>query len=125
MELMKKVLLIITFLFFYLCAHSQIDTTAIYQNAQLRPPGEPKEVSVNIYPVPVRDNILNIRSNKEISSIKITNIIGQDIYRSNYNISQFILKITLDNPVRGMYLVAITFSDRTRLVRKIMIEGAI
>jgi hypothetical protein len=121
---MKKVLIVIIFLFYYLCAHSQTDTTLIYQNAQLRPLTESQEASVNIYPVPVRDNILNISSNREISSIKITNIIGQDIYRANYDNSQFILKITLDNPVRGMYLVAITFSDRTRLVRKILIEGA-
>jgi len=83
------------------------------------------EPSLLIYPVPVRDNILNIRSTKEISSIKITNIIGQDIFRANYNNPQLIIKLILDNPSRGMYLVAITFSDRTRIVKKIMIEVAI
>jgi hypothetical protein len=122
---MKQVILSFAFLLCLLNAHSQTDTISAWQNGQIRPLNDIKEASVTIYPVPVRDNILNIRSSKEITSIKITNIIGQDIYRANYNNAQSILKITLDNPVRGMYLVAITFSDRTRLVRKIMIEGAI
>lgn len=122
---MKEALLVFTFLLSILSAHAQVDSLNTYQNAQIRPLNDVSEPSLTIYPVPVRDNVINIRSTKEISSIKITNIIGQDIYRANYNNPQIIIKITLDNPARGMYLVAITFSDRTRIVKKIMIEGAI
>jgi hypothetical protein len=122
---MKRTLLIFTLLLLFLGAHSQVDSLNIYQNAQQRSLNDVSEPSLLIYPVPVRDNILNIRSTKEISSIKITNIIGQDIFRANYNNPQLIIKLILDNPSRGMYLVAITFSDRTRIVKKIMIEVAI
>jgi hypothetical protein len=80
-------------------------------------------VNVSIYPVPVRENNFTIKSDKEISSIKITNIIGQDIFRAKYNTPQLISKIVLDNPRRGMYLVVILFSDDTRVVKKVMVEG--
>jgi len=122
---MKRTLLIFTLLLLFLGAHSQVDSLNTYQNVQQRSLNDVSEPSLLIYPVPVRDNILNIRSTKEISSIKITNIIGQDIFRANYNNPQLIIKLILDNPSRGMYLVAITFSDRTRIVKKIMIEVAI
>lgn len=80
-------------------------------------------VNVSLYPVPVRENNFTIKSDKEISSIKITNIIGQDIFSVKYNTPQLISKIVLDNPRRGMYLVVILFSDDTRVVKKVMVEG--
>jgi hypothetical protein len=94
-------------------------------------PSQPKElnrenenININIYPVPVRENNFTIKSDKEISSIKITNIIGQDIFRIKYTTPQLISKILLDNPRRGMYLVVILFRDNTRVVKKVMIEGS-
>jgi hypothetical protein len=80
--------------------------------------------NVTIYPVPVRDNSFTIKSNKEISLIKVTNIIGQDIFRIKYNTPQLFVKILLDDPGRGMYLVVVIFSDNSRVVKKVMIEGA-
>jgi hypothetical protein len=79
--------------------------------------------NITIYPVPVRDNSFTIKSNKEISLIKVTNIIGQDIFRVKYNTPQLFVKILLDDPGRGMYLVIVLFSDNTRVVKKVMIEG--
>jgi hypothetical protein len=83
------------------------------------------DVNISIYPVPVRENSFTIKSDKEISSIKITNIIGQDIFMTKYNTPIFTTKIILENTKRGMYLVAITFSDNTRTVRRILVEGTI
>jgi len=122
---MKQYLLLIIFAFVFLSAQAQKDTI------NYSPKGSTKlslsdagEVSINIFPVPVRDNSFTVKSDKEISAIRITNIIGQDIYRVKYNTPQLVLKILLESPKRGMYLVAIVFSDDTRVVRKIMIEGA-
>jgi hypothetical protein len=81
-------------------------------------------INISIFPVPVRENYFNIRSEKEFASVKITNIIGQDIYREKYNDPQTMAKIILDNPKRGMYLVTVVFSDGLRIVKKIMIEQA-
>jgi len=85
--------------------------------------GETQSLNLNIYPVPVRDDSFTIKSDREFVSVKITNVIGQDIYRIKYNTAQSISKVVLDNPQRGMYIVTIGFTDGTRIVRKIMIEG--
>jgi hypothetical protein len=79
-------------------------------------------VIVSIYPVPVRENSFTIKTDRDISFVKITNIIGQDIFRIQYNNPLQLIRIPLDNPKRGMYLVTILFSDGTRVVKKIMVE---
>jgi hypothetical protein len=121
---MKQYLLLIFLLLPLLSAQAQVDTVnnAIGSN-QKGSQINPAETNINIYPVPVRDNSFTIKSDREIYAIKITNIIGQDIFRVQYSSPQFISKIVLENPRRGMYLVAIVFSDDTRVVKKIMVEG--
>jgi hypothetical protein len=83
---------------------------------------ETVNINVSIYPVPVKDNSFTIKSEKDISFIKVTNIIGQDVLRSQYNDPQQIIKVSLENPKRGMYLVTIIFTDGIRIVKKIMVE---
>lgn len=122
---MKQFLLLIFLVFFSLSTSAQRDTSSFASAiSQKRGITDASGVNINLYPVPVRENTFTIKSDKEISEIKITNIIGQDIYRAKYNNPQFISKIILDNPRRGMYLVAIIFSDDTRVVKKILIEEA-
>lgn len=121
---MKLYLLLIIFSFVFLSTQAQKDTVNYSSKggAKLSLSDE-GEVNINIFPVPVRDNSFTVKSEKEISAIRITNIIGQDIYRAKYSTPQLVSKVLLENPKRGMYLVVIVFSDDTRVVRKIMIEG--
>lgn len=77
---------------------------------------------INIYPVPVRYNSFSIRTDKEMKLVRVTNMIGQDIFRAQYQNPQSFTKVLLENPQRGMYLVTIAFSDGSRVVKKIMIE---
>jgi hypothetical protein len=72
--------------------------------------------------VPVKDNSFTIKTEKGISFVKVTNIIGQDILRSQYTDPQQQVKISLNSPKRGMYLVTIVFTDGIRVVKKIMVE---
>jgi len=120
---MKKFLLFIMTVIISMTLQAQKDTANIvssFTRNNLSAKGP--DVSVNIFPVPVRENFINIKTDREVSSVKITNIIGQDIYRAQYNNPQTLTKITLDNPRRGMYLVTIILSDGVRVVKKIMIE---
>jgi hypothetical protein len=115
---MKKYLLL--FLLFTVAAplFSQRDSTSAISNGYLR---ENASVNVTIFPVPVRDNSFTINSDKEISYIKITNIIGQDIFKSRFS-EQKSIKISLNNAKRGMYIITIQFSEDKRIVKKIMVE---
>src|SRR5664279_5280168 len=92
-------------LFSTLILHGQKDSVNV--TAALNQKDYSKETlnaNVTIYPVPVRDNSFTIKSEKNISFVKITNIIGQDIFRAQYNDTPQLIKISLENPKRGMYL---------------------
>jgi hypothetical protein len=121
---MKKSLPIVFFLLiFTLTLQGQKDTVSISKYvAQKEYLKEATNTAVSIYPVPVKYNSFTIKTEKDISFVKITNIIGQDIFRFQYNDPQHFIKISLDNPKRGMYLVTIIFSDGLRVVKKIMVE---
>jgi hypothetical protein len=120
---MRRSLPIIFLLIFTLTLYGQKDTINIAGAlAQKEFSRKAANISVSIYPVPVKDNSFTIKSEKDISFVKITNIIGQDISRFQYNDPQQLIKISLENPKRGMYLVTIIFSDGIRVVKKIMVE---
>jgi Secretion system C-terminal sorting domain len=123
MLFMKKSLPLIFFLFFTLTLHGQKDTINITGvTAQKDISRDVNNRMVTIYPVPVKDNSFTIKTDRDVSFVKITNIIGQDIFRFQYNDPQQLIKIFLENPKRGMYLVTIIFSDGIRVVKKIMVE---
>ena len=120
---MRKSLPFVFLLIFTLTLNGQKDSiNVIGALAQRDISRDPNSLSVSIYPVPVRENSFTIKTNSAISFVKITNIIGQDIFKLKYNDPQQLIKIILDNPKRGMYLVTIIFSDGTRVVKKIMVE---
>ena len=120
---MKKILHLLLLFIFTVNLHAQKDSLnyngALAQQDVNRPSAA---VNVTIFPVPVRENNFTIRTDKEISFVRITNIIGQDIFRAKYNSPEQQIRIMLENARRGMYLVTINFSDGTRVVKKIMIE---
>ncbi|HNW57981.1 MAG TPA: T9SS type A sorting domain-containing protein [Bacteroidales bacterium] len=119
---MNRILLLFFLFIFTLTLQAQKDTAVIKGLAHRNDVMNNMPPVIAIYPVPVRNNSMTIRTDREISSVKITNIIGQDIFRNQYNNPEATVTITLDSPKRGMYLVTIFFSDGTRVVKKIMIE---
>ena len=120
---MRISLLIAFFLILTSTLQAQKDTVAMLNTAsQKNFAREAANVNVNIYPVPVRENNFTIKADRNITMVKITNMIGQDIYRIQYNNPQSIIKIWLDNPKRGIYLVTLMFDNGTRIVKRIMVE---
>jgi hypothetical protein len=104
-----------------LILQAQRDTASYASNTRYVSREQPV-ISLVIYPIPVRNNSFTIKTDRDISFVKITNIIGQDIFRVKYSTPQQLIRINLENPQRGMYLVTILFSDGSRIVKKIMIE---
>ena len=123
--LMKHILLLITFLFFASAAHSQSDTAAIGKNfTRNNLIRESSVVNISIYPVPVRNNYFTIKTDRNMTAVKVTNMIGQDIFRAQYKDPLPTIKVLLKQPTRGMYLVTINFIDGSRTVKKIMVESS-
>jgi hypothetical protein len=119
----KRIIHILILFLFTLSIQAQKDTIsyigALQQGDITRTSASP---NVTIFPVPVKDNSFTIRTDRDISFVRITNIIGQDIFRLKYNNQEQQIRILLDNPKRGMYIVTINFNDGTRVVKKIMVE---
>ena len=121
---MKQILLLITFISFMPVLHSQNDTVSIVRSEPQKSFLRESNISlVSIYPVPVRQNTFTIRTEKDMTLVKVTNMIGQDIFRAQYKEPVPSTKVLLKKPTRGMYLVTISFVDGTRVVKKIMIEN--
>ena len=116
---MKRYLLLFFLFTIALPLFSQRDSTYVHSSATNS--RENSNINVTIFPVPVRNNSFTINSDKEIINIKITNIIGQDIFKSRFN-EQKSIRIFLNNAKRGVYIITIMFSDNTRIVKKIMVE---
>ena len=122
--LMKHNLLLISLLLIPICLYSQKDTASVVRNyPQKTFARETTPSNISIYPVPVRENSFTIKADRDMTSVKVTNMIGQDIFRAQYSNPLSVTKVLLKKPTRGMYLVTIAFEDGTRLVRKIMIEN--
>jgi hypothetical protein len=121
---MKHKLLVIFLLVLTLSLEAQKDSTSIVRNYPPKAFSRETSISnINIYPVPVRENTFSIRSEREMTGVKVTNMIGQDIFKAQYRNPLSTAKVNLGKPARGIYLVTISFNDGTRVVRKIMIEN--
>jgi hypothetical protein len=119
---MRKSLLVVLFFIISLSLQAQKDSVPMSAMTKGYAP-EVSNIKISIYPVPVRKNSFTIKCNSDISSVKITNIIGQDIFKAQYKNPQPVTEIFLaNNQKRGMYLVTVVFSNGTRVVKKIMIE---
>jgi hypothetical protein len=120
---MKKLILFILLLISSIPLLSQKDSTniALISGRKITS-AEAVPVNLSIYPVPVTENSFTIKSDRDISIVRVTNIIGQDIYRIQYKNPTQLIKIPLENPKRGMYVVSIIFNDGARAVKKIMVE---
>jgi len=73
--------------------------------------------------VPVTNNRFTITSDKAFTFVRLTNIIGQETTREKYNYPRNRAEISFSNVQKGIYLVTIEFEDKTRTVKKILIDS--
>lgn len=79
--------------------------------------------NTKIFPVPVTNNRFTITSDKAFTFVRLTNIIGQETTREKYNYPRNRAEISFSNVQKGIYLVTIEFEDKTRTVKKILIDS--
>ena len=79
--------------------------------------------NTKIFPVPVTNNRFTITSDKEFTFVRLTNIIGQETTREKFSYPRNRAEISFSNAQKGIYLVIIVFEDKTRIVKKILIDS--
>lgn len=83
---------------------------------------EDEDANTKIFPVPVVNNRFTITSDKEFTFVRLTNIIGQETKREKFRYPRKRAEIIFPEVQKGIYLVTIQYEDRTRTVKKILID---
>ncbi|MDZ7740058.1 MAG: T9SS type A sorting domain-containing protein [Bacteroidales bacterium] len=83
---------------------------------------EDKDANTKIFPVPVINNRFTITSDKEFIFVRLTNIIGQETTREKFSNPRKRAEISFSEVQKGIYLVIIQYEDKTRTVKKILID---
>ncbi|MFP4487898.1 MAG: T9SS type A sorting domain-containing protein [Bacteroidales bacterium] len=84
---------------------------------------EDEDANTKIFPVPVVNNRFTITSDKEFIFVRLTNIIGQETKREKFRYPRKRAEISFPEVQKGIYLVTIQYEDRTRTVKKILIDS--
>lgn len=80
------------------------------------------EISVDLFPNPVTEGRLNIRSTKQILSVQVLNITGKMVFSQEYAPGNNNLTIELDGMERGLYLVRISSDNNLVHTEKVMLK---
>ncbi|MCA1756079.1 MAG: T9SS type A sorting domain-containing protein [Bacteroidales bacterium] len=80
------------------------------------------EPEIKIFPVPVLNGHFTITSDIAFTSVRMTNIIGQEIIRERFSYPRNRAEINFATAEKGIYLLTIEMEDKTRIVRKILVD---
>ena len=82
------------------------------------------QAEIKIFPVPVIEGRFTVSSDIPFTLIRMTSIIGQEVKRERFYFPQKEAEITFNATEKGIYLVTIEFEDKTRIVKKILVESS-
>ena len=80
--------------------------------------------NVQIFPNPVSDNTLYIKSPIEIRSVEVFNLLGKSVIRmEGFTSAKNNIEVDLDGFTKGVYLVHVIVENGQRFTEKIMVEN--
>jgi hypothetical protein len=118
---MKKTLLLSVFLFLWAAAFSS--EVPPYSSAhEFTAFLEQPESGIILYPNPVTEGTLTIKSGESFHSVQILNITGEIVFNQDYpsGTTQEVIEIT--KLEKGMYLVRIGFAGKANHTAKIIVK---
>lgn len=80
-----------------------------------------QSLQIQLYPNPSTTNQFEVLTNKQIASVRLTNLVGQEVYNQQFD-GQTNATIQLKNKNAGNYVVSISFTDGTSTYRKFQIQ---
>ncbi|MEE4215653.1 MAG: T9SS type A sorting domain-containing protein [Bacteroidales bacterium] len=115
--------IVLLFLGSGLVAGQSEEKNAVSVNSMVFENSPVEDNNTKIFPVPVTNNRFTITSDKEFTFVRLTNIIGQETTREKFSYPRKRAEISFSNAQKGIYLVIIEFEDKTRIVKKILIDS--
>ena len=77
---------------------------------------------VKIYPNPSSDGNIQINSSHVIYSIEVLNLLGQSVYREEYDGVKKLVAMNLGKMEKGIYVLKVSSSDYNYVVKKIWLQ---
>ena len=122
---MKKVILFISvFVFLSLFSLKANVINVISNNDTFNAfiiPGDSEKPDVSIFPNPLLDGKLNIKSSESIKEIEILSIVGKVVYNEKIEDKNKVT-LDLDNLDKGLYIVKVKLDKEQTITEKLMVR---
>ncbi len=79
-------------------------------------------LTTKVFPNPVTTNKFHVSSQKNIGTIRLSNILGQQTEINSLKKNPGLIEVTLKNRKQGIYLVTIIFEDKSKEVKRIIVN---
>lgn len=77
---------------------------------------------LQVYPNPVTDNQFQVADTKAITEIEVSNLLGQRVFIQNFPDPVFSKTIVMDEIMKGMYILKVSYRDGLKVTKKLMIK---
>jgi hypothetical protein len=124
---MKKQILFLFIIFLWATSVLNANSVGIQSENSLNSVGFQNELKfisseLKIFPNPVTDDKFSVSSLKNIETIQLNNILGQKTEIELFKINEKAFKVTLKDKKQGIYLVTIIFEDKSKEVKRIVVN---
>lgn len=79
-------------------------------------------INTKVFPNPVTTNKFHVSATKNITKIRLSNILGQQTEINSIQKNSGLVEVTLKNRKQGIYLVTIIFEDKSKEVKRIIVN---
>jgi len=89
--------------------------------AYFQAPEDP-EKKIEVYPNPMTEGVLTIKTGDQMLSVQILNITGKIVFNAEYQPGTYSAILELSKFEKGIYLIRINFSDKEIHTEKLMVK---
>ncbi|PKP11823.1 MAG: hypothetical protein CVU09_03020 [Bacteroidetes bacterium HGW-Bacteroidetes-4] len=79
------------------------------------------ESTISVWPNPVNDNNINITANKRIATVKLTNLLGQEVFSAKL-IGSNTYAANISETAKGVYVIVVEMEDNSVAVQKVILK---
>jgi len=120
---MKRIILIIIIFIMHFSGFAQSSSKSNLINNAINFNEESVAIDVKIYPNPCKEEKVTVEFvNREIREVRLTNIIGKEVFLKQYPFSENKKQIELAEIPNGIYLMQIKTTDGKLVVKKLMVS---
>lgn len=119
---MKTLTLFFGILFLFQIAYTQSLTTSGNKGNSKQNEVLTAATELQLYPNPVLNDELNLKSSENFIDVEIVNVIGRTIVEQKLEQGTMETKILLSTCEKGIYLVKVTFANQKVISKKIIVK---